>query len=148
MSNIIKRKRSIIIVLALLFFLGRIVGLHAHGHLDVENHEHDEISAMSHHHEHSDEKIHIANSFSDNHDFAVDHDDHGESFFDIENEVLVKKQTQKNSSVKILFVIFIALFVGLFVTLICSLKPQEQVEQKLNKFLFRNHPLRAPPYFV
>jgi len=146
MLNIGKTNQNIIIMLAILFLLGRVVGLHAHGHMDMENshHEHDSQSTSSHHHDHLNDKTHVANNLIDDHHFTNSHDDHGTKVFDIESDVIVKKQNQSNET-NIVFLVFLILLIGFCLSQIRTIKPKKRFNLTNKPPYFKNHPLRAPP---
>lgn len=149
MFRINKRKQSIIIVLAVLFLLGRIVGLHAHGHMDMgdNHHNHDESFSFSQHLNHNDDVIHVANNIIDSHDLVGSHDEHGTKVIDIDNDAIVKNQNQLSDS-QVIFLLFVILFVGAHVFLVKSIRPKIQFTLPFKPVCFKNHPLRAPPFLA
>jgi len=134
-------------MLAILFLLGRVMGLHAHGHTQI-NIDHHENIGISQHHDHSDEKTHVANHFDGTHDFMNNHDEHGSKMFDIENSALVKKQSQFIDT-NVLFLVVAILLFGIYSHLIQGVKLSRQfIPPSDNKLYLKNRPLRAPPHFA
>jgi len=145
-----KQKQSIIIVLAILFLLGRVMDLHAHGHIDAgtHHHNHPQEPLETHHHDHTGEKIHIASHLNDSHNFDGSHDDHGEKLFDIENTALVKKQNQSNDT-NLIFLFVVISFLGVRLSTLHVQRLNRRFIPPIDtKFYLKHQPLRAPPFFA
>jgi len=145
MIIISKRHKQIVIAIAILFLLGRIMGLHAHGHVEL-NHEHEADVASSHQHDNLHEKVHLVNHMNDSLNLASEHDnDHGNNTFDIKIPSIVKKQ---NSGFEIGLLFLLSVFL-----LTCFLPRSLLItgifrEARFtfsDKLYLIHQPLRAPP---
>ena len=145
MIKIGKRHKQIIIAIAILFLLGRIMGLHAHGHVELD-HNHEVDVASSHQHDNLHEKVHLVNHMNDSLNLASEHDnDHGKKTFDIKIPSIVKKQ---NSGFEIGLLFLLSAFL-----LTCFLPRSLLVTGVFHKAKFTfseklyliHQPLRAPP---
>lgn len=145
MIKIGKRHKQIIITIAILFLLGRIMGLHAHGHVDLV-HDHGVSAVSSHQHDNLHEKAHLVSHMSDSLNFASEHDnDHGKKTFDIKIPSIVKKQ---NSGFEIGLLFLLSAFLLTFFlprSLLITNVFREARFTFSEKLYLIHQPLRAPP---
>jgi len=143
-----KKQQGIIITLAILFLLGRVMDLHAHGHVAL-SHDHQPDVAISHHHNDLSNKTHLANHLSHSQDLIDEHnDDHGEKTFDIEIPSIVKKQNN-NLNLTLLFILPLLLLAWFSPRSLLTIKIPRKAEISFPKKLYLIHqPLRAPPTLV
>ncbi len=148
MLQIGKRHQRIIIALAIMFLLGRIMGLHAHGHIDLK-HDHNTPLEFTQTHNHTLEHAHFVSHISDTHDHLDNnHDDHAGKIFEIENTAIVKKQF--NNLDLTLVLLFIAVLIAWFrPRRIKSTRTCRTFSIPFPKKQYLKHqPLRAPPLLV
>lgn len=143
-----KRQQSIIIALAVLFLLGRVMGLHAHGHVEL-SHDHDVGTAMSHQHDDASEKTHLVSHLGDSQDSFDEHGaDHGEKTFDIQIPSIVKKQNS-NLDLSLLFLLSVFILTWFSSRSLLSVNVFQETATPLSDKLYLIHqPLRAPPTLV
>lgn len=143
MTRLKKHNRRIVIVLAILFLLMRVMGLHAHGHMEVA-HEHTAPAAVAYH-DHGEDKSHLISYLDHLQDFYDPQHGHSESAFEIEHQFVVKKQ--KNSfDTSLVFVLALVLVLCLLPRAL-KVRPSPDTHNTRSKttLYFNQAPLRAPP---
>ncbi|MDH5547468.1 MAG: hypothetical protein OEZ43_17955 [Gammaproteobacteria bacterium] len=133
-------RHPLVCALIVLILLGRIFGLHAHSHVELDEHHHDhgEVS-----------KIHLASVVEEDMDFSPQNiqEQHSDLDFEIEQNAIVKFKFKSGNQLELVwFCLGLMLFVSLFVRLLLGVFPRNRLILYIDEPIYlKFHALRAPP---